>query len=116
MGQGAGGNPVEAWKWINALMRKILTRLQAQVDVDQAANWYEHRRLGLGLRFLDELDYVLTRVTAAPFQFPSIQPGVRRALLHRFPYSVYFLTGDDEIEVIAVLHQRRHPDTWRSRF
>ena len=53
MGQGAGGNPVEAWKWINALMRKILTRLQAQVDVDEAANWYEHRRLGLGLRFLD---------------------------------------------------------------
>ena len=71
---------------------------------------------GLGLRFLDELDYVLNRVTTAPFQFPAIHPGVRRALLNRFPYSVYFVAGDEEVEIIAVLHQHRHPDTSRSRF
>jgi plasmid stabilization system protein ParE len=97
-------------------MRKLVTRLQAQLDVEKAASWYESRRPGLGLRFLEELDYVLKRVTAAPFQFPTIHPGVRRALLHRFPYSVYFLAGDEEVEIMAVLHQHRHPDTWRSRF
>ena len=69
-----------------------------------------------GPRFLDELDYIRKRVAAAPFQFPAIHPGVRRALLNRFPYALYFLTGDEEVEVIAVLHQHRHPDTWRSGF
>jgi len=96
-------------------MRKLAIRLQAQLDAEDAASWYESRRPGLGLQFLEELDYVLTRVPAAPFQFPKIHSGVRRALLHRFPYSVYFLAGDEEVEVIAVLHQRRHPDSWRSR-
>jgi len=76
-------------------MRELFTRLQAQLDVEEAASWYERRRPGLGLRFLDELDYVLQRVAAAPFQFPAIHPGVRRALLNRFPYSVYFLAGEE---------------------
>jgi plasmid stabilization system protein ParE len=96
-------------------MRKLLTRLSAQFDVEEAASWYESRRPDLGLRFLEELDHVLKRVTAAPLHFPVIHRGVRRALLNRFPYSVYFVFGDEEIEIIAVLHQRRHPGIWRSR-
>ena len=96
-------------------MRKLVTRLRARLDVEEAAVWYESRRSGLGLRFLDELDYVMKRIAATPFQFPEIHPGVRRALLKRFPYSVYFLVGDEQVEIIAVLHQHRHPNTWRNR-
>ena len=96
-------------------MRKLATRLQAQLDVEEAAIWYESRRLGLGLRFLDDLDSVMKRITATPFQFPEIHPRVRRGLLKRFPFSVYFSAGDEQVEVIAVLHQHRHPDTWRDR-
>ena len=76
-------------------MRKLVTRPQAQFDV--------------------ELDSLMTRIGATPFQFPQIHPSVRRALLKRFPYSVYFLVGDEQVEVIAVLHQHRHPNTWRNR-
>ena len=97
-------------------MRGVLTRLQAQLDVEEAATWYESRRFGLGLRFLDELDSVMKRITATPFQFPEIHPRVRRALLKRFPYSVYFFASDEQVEVIAVLHQHRHPGTWRNRW
>ena len=96
-------------------MREIVTRLQAHLDLEEAANWYESRRPGLGLRLLDEIDYVMKRIAAAPLQFPTIRSGVRRALLKRFPYSVYFVAGDEQVEVIAVLHQHRHPDTWRNR-
>ena len=96
-------------------MRALLLRPQAQLDVADAAGWYEDQKAGLGIRFLDEMDHVLSRVRVNPFQFPEIDPGVRRGLLQRFPYSVYFSVGATRIEVIAVLHQHRHPDTWRSR-
>ena len=96
-------------------MRALLLRPQAQVDVADTAGWYEDQKAGLGIRFLDEMDHVLSRIRLAPFQFPEIDPGVRRGLLQRFPYSVYFSVGEASIEVIAVLHQHRHPDTWRSR-
>ena len=40
---------------------------------------------------------------------------VRRALLHKFPYSIYFVNEPEAIAIIAVLHQHRRPDMWKSR-
>ncbi len=96
-------------------MRALILRSQARLDVGDAAGWYEDQKAGLGFRFLDEIDHVLSRARFNPFQFPEIDLGVRRGLLQRFPYSVYFSVGAASIEVIAVLHQHRRPDTWRSR-
>ena len=96
-------------------MRILILRPQARLDVADAAGWYEDQKAGLGIRFLDEVDHVLSRVRFDPLQFPEIAPGVRRGLLQRFPYAVYFSVGAARIEVIAVLHQHRHPDTWKSR-
>ncbi len=70
-------------------MWALTLRLQAQLDAHDAADWYENQRLGLGIRFLNELDDVVNRIRAHPFQFPEIHPRVRRGLLSRFPYSVY---------------------------
>ena len=50
-----------------------------------------------------------------PFQFPAIDGPVCRALLHRFPYGVYFDPTGEEVKVLAVLHLLRHPDTWKER-
>lgn len=54
-------------------------------DVDDAVGWYESKRNGLGLEFLDELDGLLVRVGRTPHPFPVIQGDVRRGSLHRFP-------------------------------
>lgn len=96
-------------------MRALIFLPHAFFDVADAADWYESQKTGLGIRFLDEIERVLSRVRSNPLQFPEIEPGVRRGLLRRFPYSVYFSVGEAAIRVIAILHQHRHPDTWRNR-
>jgi plasmid stabilization system protein ParE len=40
---------------------------------------------------------------------------MRRALVRRFPYAIYFRAAPDEIVVLAVIHGRRHPRHWQSR-
>ena len=62
-------------------MRALFLRPQAQLDVADAAGWYEDQKAGLGIRFLEELDRVLSRARLTPLQFPEIDPGVRRCLL-----------------------------------
>lgn len=69
-------------------MRRLSFRLEAQTEMFEAAAWYEAEREGLGLRFEQELHKVLARIEEAPRQFPEIEPGARRALLHRFPYAI----------------------------
>ncbi|MDR4470747.1 MAG: hypothetical protein MRJ68_21020, partial [Nitrospira sp.] len=75
----------------------------------------EDQRAGLGMQFLSELDEVFQRIESSPKQFPQLESEVHRALLHRFPYGVYFVEEPDEVVVLAVLHLHREPDMWKSR-
>ena len=95
--------------------RILIIRPEAQLDLWEAAQWYESHQPGLGEQFTDALGELIERIAGFPLQFPELDEGVRRALLHRFPYAVYFVVAEAAISVIAVLHQRRHPDTWKQR-
>jgi toxin ParE1/3/4 len=96
------------------MSRRYLTRPEAQADLEEAAFWYEDQRPGLGEVFSAELFDLIQRIADAPLQFPSVGPTVRRGLLHRFPYAVYFLV-EETVVIIAILHQRRNPATWKRR-
>jgi plasmid stabilization system protein ParE len=97
------------------MTRRLVIQPQAEMDVADAVVWYEDQGAGLGNRLLDEIESVMERVAHSPFQFPQIRNQVRRALLRRFPYSVYFRVSDETVDIIAVLHQHRDPKTWQKR-
>ncbi|GJL63828.1 MAG: hypothetical protein NPIRA04_24820 [Nitrospirales bacterium] len=43
-------------------------------------------------------------------QYHIIERDVRRCLVHRFPYSVYFRLLDTEtVRILVVRHHKRHP-------
>jgi toxin ParE1/3/4 len=90
-------------------MPEITVRLAAQADIREAALWYDAQRPGLGTEFTLRIDALLERIAQNPLQFPEIGSGVRRALLQRFPYAVYFIVAASPV-LIAVLHQRPHPE------
>lgn len=94
-----------------------VVRLQpaAEADAAAAAGWYEGERGGLGVRFVAELDAALQRVARNPLGYECITEDVRRALLRRFPYAVYFSYDGTIIEIFAILHQHRSDDAWRAR-
>lgn len=93
----------------------FIVRPLAEADLDDAARWYEAERAGLASRFLSDVDRTFTRIAERPLQFPLVAGDVRRALLHTFPYAVYFRTSDGTVIVLAVLHLRRNPKVWRGR-
>ena len=89
----------------------------AEDDVAEAYGWYASSRRGLGDEFLADMDTVIQMIEQVPEVCPTVYRELRRALLHRFPYSVYYrlLPSLTTIEVRACVHQRRHPRTWRRR-
>jgi plasmid stabilization system protein ParE len=92
------------------MARRFIVRPLAEADLEQAARWYDEEQAGLGLRYLADVDQVFGRIRAMPLQFPVISGNIRRALLHTFPYGVYFLATDESLIVLAVLHLRRNPN------
>ena len=94
---------------------RFIVRPLAEADLEQAANWYDEEQAGLGSRFLSDVDQVFERIRERPQQFPAVSGDIRRALLHTFPYAVYFRETDETIRVLAVLHLRRKRGLWQVR-
>lgn len=56
----------------------------------------------------------MSRLVDNPLVSPQVRGEIRRAVLQRFPYAVYFRLVEDDILVLAVLG-RQHPGRWQSR-
>ena len=94
---------------------RLFIRASARRDLAAAFAWYEGERVGLGHEFLRAVAVTLAAVDRAPEQFPVALDDVRKALVRRFPYVVYFVVMSARVVVIAVAHGRRHPTRWQSR-
>jgi plasmid stabilization system protein ParE len=95
---------------------RIVIRIEAEVDITNAAIWYHEKQAGLGHEFLAEVEAAVFSAAENPFRFPCFRrkPEVRRVLTKRFPYRVFFIRRSDTIVVFRVLHGARHDREWRS--
>lgn len=96
-------------------MARLDVRPEAELDAQEAGAWYDGERDGLGAEFLAELRTAFVRIEQAPLQFPLVSGEIRRAILHRFPFGVFFVIDGDVATVLAITHLRRHPETWQTR-
>ncbi|MCI0570115.1 MAG: type II toxin-antitoxin system RelE/ParE family toxin [Myxococcaceae bacterium] len=97
------------------MTRAFAIRNEAQADIREAAQWYEAQRAGLGTEFTRAVRALLASVEREPARFPVVHAEVRRALLRRFPYALYFIVEGEQTVLLACLHVRRSPAVWQSR-
>lgn len=83
--------------------------------ISDAYDWYESRKSGLGDEFIDCVDELLNRVCMIPESYAIVYRDVRRAVIKRFPYAVYYRIISSRIVVTAIFHSRRDPKSWRLR-
>lgn len=61
----------------------------ATADLQDAYDWYEKQSIGLGDRFIREVDYYLDLIAENPYQFAAqFSEKYRFALLRRFPFRI----------------------------
>lgn len=88
---------------------------EAEADLAEAIDYYEAQLPGLGHDFIDTFEKQLERVVQNPAQYQTRHRGVRRAVMRRFPYAVFYKVERDAVVVLAVEHQARHPEHWKQR-
>src|SRR6476659_8138963 len=83
----------------------------ARKEVIEAVEHYAHIRPQLATEFLAELTAGIEAILATPQTFEQARPGIRRYLLDRFPYGIYYRRPDaDTVRIIVVRHHSRRPD------
>jgi plasmid stabilization system protein ParE len=88
---------------------------EARAEYDEAAQWYEQRRPGLGKDFIAKVRSILDLVAQTPRMHAPIFQDVRRAPIARFPYGVFYQVEPSRILVVAVFHAKRDPSVWQRR-
>jgi plasmid stabilization system protein ParE len=94
------------------MIRELVIRRRALGEIQRARR--EYSQLGYGGRFFEDLELVLEAARAMPLRFPVVYGEVRRALLRRCPYAVFFRIRPATMTVVilAVVHQRGDPAKW----
>jgi toxin ParE1/3/4 len=87
---------------------------EARAELRKAGAWYDEKAGGLGRDFHRAFDAFMETVSTAPEAFPLVfeRTSVRRAVLRRFPFVVFYVVDQGNVVILAVLHERRSPDRW----
>jgi plasmid stabilization system protein ParE len=93
----------------------LILSAEAEADFDSTFDWYELRRSGLGGEFASHVHDALDRIATRPESFPLRAANVRRALVRRYPYAIYYRIEGVRILVLAIVHTSRDQRVWRDR-
>ncbi len=110
MGRARGKTPRPEGRRRNVIVRSIAER-----EIEEAHDYFEEQRQGLGEDFSNRLRVLFDLLRVTPLAFAEVCRGVRRANVRRFHYSVYYAVRSDEVVVLGVIQQRRHPGVWQAR-
>ncbi len=82
-------------------------------ELKDAWHFYGREADGLDQEFLDELESTIDRAISAPGSWQRVSDEHHRCRLRRFPYSIIYSVEEDSILIVALMHSRRNPDSWR---
>lgn len=87
-----------------------------ETEIDEIRGYYDERSSGLGSEFVGEFERQILALATAPERWMVVTGDIRRCLMRRFPYMIYFRRVDSNpIRTTVVKHQRRHPQYGRAR-
>jgi len=80
--------------------------------------YFDHVSPLVATAFVAEVEAAIQTLLASPTTWSVIEePQIRRYLLNRFPYSLYYRWEPerDRVSIYAVMHFSRRPGYWRDR-
>lgn len=83
---------------------------KAQAEMADAVDWYEQQQIGLGRRFISNVDELFERISEYPFHFPEKNPPFREASVMKFPYLVIYQVRGECVVIYSVFHVRQDPE------
>ena len=84
----------------------------AKLEIDDGHDFYNLQQTHLGETFKLDVKNCIDRIIKLPTLYPLSVDNIRRSLLHRFPYSVFYAIEENKIIIISVAHQSRRPFYW----
>jgi toxin ParE1/3/4 len=76
-------------------------------DLDDAIVWYENKVKGLGKRFLFQVEKAKQQIQSNPHHYSIFHKNIRRVLVDKFPYKIYYLISEETVLILGISHAKR---------
>ncbi len=81
-----------------------------------AVSYYAEISPRLAESFINAFESGIEEILTYPDAWQIVEEGVRRYLIKRFPFGIYYCIESDRITIYAVMHMSRDPQYWKNRF
>ena len=97
------------------MIRQVIFKPEAELEMEEARSWYEEREPGLGGDFVRCVDACVALARRFPEAYPVAYRAVRMGVVRRFPYLVFYTVEPKQIIIISVFNASRDPKIWKRR-
>jgi plasmid stabilization system protein ParE len=94
---------------------KYILHPEALEEYSESATYYAETSPELAYAFIEEVEKGIAKILSHPEAWQAVEEDVRRHLIKRFPFGIYYTIETDYISIIAIMHMSRKPDYWKSR-
>ncbi len=88
---------------------------EAELDFDKSYNYYYEENPKVADSFFRSINLAFKNIKKTPKSFPLTHKDIRKYIVKKFPFVVYFRIVDSLIQVIAIFHTSRNPEIWNKR-
>ncbi len=85
-------------------------------EYSESTRYYFKISPSLARAFVAEIESSINHIIQFSQSWQEVDTGVRRYLIKRFPFDIYYTVEDDNSVIIqAVMHLSRNPGYWKTR-
>lgn len=94
---------------------KIELSDEAEKDFDKSYQYYANENEKVADNFFQQVDKSLNKISESPDTFQKAYKNVRKYVMKKFPFIIYYQTTQLVVRVIAIFHTSRNPEIWKER-
>ncbi len=83
----------------------------AAAEVEAAIAWYAQPEINQASAFVRDLERAESHLRIQPALYQRVEGEIRRAVLRRFPYSLFYVIEQNYVIMLACMHQHQKPRT-----
>ncbi len=88
---------------------------EAEVDFEKSYEFYYEDSPKVADTFFKRINLGFKSINQNPESFPIVHKDVRKYVVKKFPFVIYYRIVDAKIQVIAIFHTSRNPEIWNER-
>lgn len=95
-------------------MKELIVTAAAQLEIDDAVDWYDAMAPDLADDLLDKVEIAFRQIQDRPAAWGIYAAKYRHFMLTRFPYAIIYRELPESVEILAFAHYKRKPLYWQA--